>query len=178
MSVDTAAVRPLEGAAGSSGRPRAFETIVYGGLVVGVLDITDAIVFWWVRNGVSPTRILQSVASGLLGDAAREGGWATALLGLLLHFLIAFAVAAVYYGASQRLPQLVRRAVLSGLAYGVAVYFVMTYVVLPLSAFPQRASSFALAPFLNGIIGHALFVGLPVALIARRSARRKESTED
>ena len=99
MTSDTAFARPAEGAT-SYGRPRAFETIAYGGLAVGVLDITDAILFWWLRNGVSPTRILQSVASGLLGAAAFEGGTKTALLGLLLHFLIAFIVVVVYYGAS------------------------------------------------------------------------------
>ena len=171
MTSDTAFARPAAGAT-SAGRPRAFDTIVYGGLIVGVLDITDAILFWWLRNGVSPTRILQSVASGLLGAAAFEGGTKTALLGLLLHFLIAFIVVLVYYGASLRFPQLVRRAVPWGLLYGVAVYFVMNYVVLPLSAFPQRPASFALAPFLNGVIGHALFVGLPIALIARHSAKK------
>lgn len=176
MSVETAPARP--GAEASRfGRPGAFETIVYGGLAVGVLDITDAVLFWWVRSGVSPTRVLQSVASGLLGAAAFDGGRTTALLGLLFHFLIAFVVAAVYYGASLRLPQLVRRAALCGLLYGAAVYFVMTYVVLPLSAFPGRSAPFVLAPFLNGVVGHALLVGLPVALIARHSARKKESAE-
>lgn len=156
-----------------TGRPRAFDTIVYGGLAVGVLDIAEAFAFWWMRSGVSPSRILQSVASGLIGAEAYKGGWATAALGLLLHFLIAFIIAAVYYAASLRLPSLITRAVVCGLVYGVAVYFVMNYVVLPLSAFPQRPGPFSLAPFLNGVIGHALLVGLPVALFARRSARAR-----
>jgi hypothetical protein len=55
--------------------------------------------------------------------------------------------------------------------YGVACYFVMTFVVLPLSAFPPRTAPIPWAVFLNGVIGHALLVGLPIALLARRSAR-------
>src|SRR3977135_1517904 len=85
----------------SQGRPRAFDTIVYGGLVAGALDISYAIIFSWLRSGVPPTRLLQSVASGLLGrEAARGGGWKTALLGLFLHFLNAFIIATIFFGAS------------------------------------------------------------------------------
>lgn len=171
MSVETDAARPA-GESGRFGRPRAFETVVCGGLVVGVLDIADAVLFWLLYRGVSPARVLQSVAAGLVGPASYAGGRKTALLGLLLHFLIAFIVAAVYYAASLRIRGLVSRAALSGLAYGVAVYFVMNYVVLPLSAFPG-GSPFAPAPFLNGVLAHALLVGLPVALLARRSARKQ-----
>ena len=93
-----------------------------------------------------------------------------ALLGLPVHFLIAFIIATVYYLASLRLPVLIRRAVVCGLLYGVAVYFVMSRIVVPLSAAPTFKTSFA--GLLNGVIGHALLVGLPVALIARRSAKR------
>lgn len=56
------------------GRPRAFETIVYGGLVVGVLDILEAMAFFGIRSGATPTRVLQSVAGGLLGRNSYSGG--------------------------------------------------------------------------------------------------------
>ncbi len=55
------------------------------------------------------------------------------------------------------------------MAYGLAVYLVMNYVVLPLSA--TSSIRFSLGSLLGGLVGHALLVGLPVALIARRSAR-------
>ncbi|MGH9942513.1 MAG: hypothetical protein ACRD9R_09200 [Pyrinomonadaceae bacterium] len=149
-------------------RPRPFDTILYGGLIVWVLDGFDAVLFNLFRSGVSPVRVFQYVASGLLGRASFGGGLRAALLGVLFHFLIAFTLAAIYYGASLFIPALVRRAVPWGLAYGVAVYFVMNYLVLPLSAAPKLP--FSLASFLNGVIGHALLVGLPLALVARRSA--------
>ena len=155
-------------------RPRALDTILYGGLAVGVLDALDAIIFFGIRNGTSPKRIFQHIASGLLGRASFDGGYATALLGFFLHFLIAFIIAATYYRASLILPMLVRHAVSWGLIYGIAAFFVMNWIVVPLSAAPQ--GSFAIGPFLNGVIGHALLVGLPVALFAHRSARADQST--
>ena|SRR5579864_5933051 len=78
---------------------------------------------------------------------------------------IAFTVAAVYCAASLRWTVLIRKPIQFGLPFGAAVYLVMTYLVLPLSAVPK--SPFSLGLFLNGIIGHALFVGLPIALYAR-----------
>lgn len=149
-------------------RPRAFQTIIYGGLIVGVLDALDVMGFSGL-HGVSPSRVWQFVASGLLGRASFNGGMKTVALGLLIHFLIAFILAAIYYGASLYLPVLVRRAVLCGLLYGVVVYFVMNYVMLPLSAAPPLR--FSVASLLNGLIGHALLVGLPIALVARHSQK-------
>jgi uncharacterized membrane protein YagU involved in acid resistance len=152
--------------------PRWWSAILWGGLLAGILDITDAIVTWGLR-GVPAGRILQSVASGLLGRASYEGGWTTVALGTFLHFLIATGAAATYVAASTKLPVLVRRAVPCGLAFGVCVYLFMNYLVLPLSAFPGRSSAFSLSAFLHGVIGHALLVGLPIALLARKFTGRQ-----
>ena len=137
--------------------------------MVGALDLLDACIFFGIRNHVGPVRIFQSIAAGLFGRASFTGGAKTAVLGVLLHFLIASIIAAVYYLFSLKIPALINHAVLLGMTYGVAVYFVMNYVVIPLSA--TRRPAFTLAVFLNGILGHALLVGLPVALITRRSAK-------
>ncbi len=159
----------------SLGPARAFDTIVYGGLAIGVLDISDAITFFGLRNHLTPIQVLQSVAGGLLGrDAAFKGGLKTALLGLFLHFFIAATIATVYYFLSRILPLLIRHAVWAGLAYGLAVYVVMTYIVVPHSAYGPRANPIPLPVSLNGVIGHTLLIGLPVALIARRSARANQ----
>ena len=83
----------------------------------------------------------QSVASGLLGKASYEGGNATIVLGLALHFFIAFVMALVYVKASHRLPVLVCRPVLMGVLYGFVLYVVMNFVVVPLSAIGFHAPS-------------------------------------
>lgn len=153
-------------------RPRALDTILYGGLVVGILDGLFALVFYGLILGAQPMRIFQSVAAGLLGKASFEGGTRTFLLGVLLHFVVALCIAAVYYAASLRLPILIDHAVVCGLIYGLIAYLVMNYIVIPLSAIGPRPSSLRL--FLPAFIGHALLVGLPVALLARRSAKAKQ----
>lgn len=115
---------------------------------------------------MSPVRILQAIASGLLGPDAFTGGWSIAALGLALHFLIAVTAAAVFYAASRFLPFLLTRPLISGPAYGIAVYLFMNHVVLPLSAM-KRSSP---APFLVAaqIVIHIACVGIPIALMVRR----------
>lgn len=151
------------------GHPRAFETILYGGLAVGVLDFLEIMIFSWLRGGV-PIRVFQYVASGALGRDVYKGGWKTFLIGVMFHFIVAFGVATVFYAASRFLPMLIRHAIVCGMIYGVVVYFVMNKIVIPLSAAAKLP--FSWAGFLNGIIGHALLVGLPVALIARWSVKK------
>jgi hypothetical protein len=155
--------------ASRTGRPRALDTILYGGLVVGILDGLFALIFYGLILGVEPLRIFQSVAAGLLGKASYEGGVQTFLLGVLLHFVVATCIAAVYYVASLKLPLLIHHAVVCGLIYGLIAYLVMNYVVIPLSAIGLRPFSFR--TFLPAFIAHAFLVGLPVALLARRSAQ-------
>ena len=168
-------------------RPRAFYAILYGGLAVGVLDGMAAVILS-IIFGRGPRIMFQSIASGLIGRASSEGGWATVSLGVALHFLIAFIWAAIYYGASLIIPAMIRRALICGPIYGVIVYFAMQIIVLPLSAIrlyyagapPEgvRLSPFSFAGNLQGmlrqIIVHIICVGLPIALLARRSVEKHQ----
>ena len=140
--------------------------IFWGGLVAGVLDAVDGVIAFGTQ-GLNPIQVLQYIASGALGKSAFEGGIATAALGAAFHFGIAWVAAAVFVLASGRLQVLKTHAVIAGLLYGAAVSFFMNYVVLPLSA--VAAGTFQLGLFLNGVIGHALFVGLPISLFGRRA---------
>ncbi|HXG64441.1 MAG TPA: hypothetical protein VNO70_04995, partial [Blastocatellia bacterium] len=108
--------------------------------------------------------------SGLLGADSYRGGPATAALGAVLHFLIAFVAAAVYYAASRKLKFLARQALVCGPLYGIAVYLFMNQIVLPLSAFPHQRA-FSLSSFVTGLVIHMLFVGLPIALAVRRYSK-------
>lgn len=145
--------------------------ILYGTLTVGILDLLDALVFFGLR-GVAPILIPQSIASGLLGGAAYEGGVATAALGVGLHFLIAFAIVTTYLVASRRFPALARRPLLFGPLYGLAVYAVMNLVVVPLSAAVVGSKTWPVV--VNGVLIHLLGVGLPSALFAS-AVHRPES---
>ena len=150
-------------------RARPAFAILVGGLVGGAFDLTYAIVFS-AMHGVAPQRILQSVASGLLGSASFTGGVPTAVLGFVLHFCIALAAAAVFYLASLRLPFLTRRPIVSGAVFGFCVYWIMNLVVLPLSAFPGQWK-FNAVLLTADLIVHMFLFGVSIALATRRAHR-------
>ena len=118
-------------------------------------------------RGVTPLRIAQSIASGWLGAAAFKGGYKTALLGAASHFLIATVAAAVFVVVSRQWPFLLERVYWSGALYGVAAFWFMQLVVLPLSAISFK-QSFALSVVVTGRLVHILRVWLLIALCAKR----------
>jgi hypothetical protein len=146
-----------------------FQPIFWGGLIAGTLDLTAACVTAWLRAGVGPVRVMQSVASGVLGAASFTGGAKTAVLGVALHFLIATVATAVFYFTSRKLRLLVERPILFGLLYGVAVYVFMNFVVVPLSAVPPRPAT--LSGRIIGLLIIMFCIGLPIAVIVRRFSR-------
>jgi hypothetical protein len=142
----------------------AVRAIAVTGLIVGTMDIISAfIIALW--RGSTATRLLQFVASGLLGPQAFQGGMATAALGLALHFFIAFTLVAVFYAARSSVRLVRQHAVIAGLLYGLVVYAVMNLVVLPLSAARPRHS---ISGDLIQIGIHMFVIGLPTSLLLRR----------
>jgi hypothetical protein len=150
----------------ANSRSTVVRAVLLGGAVAGVLDALDAIVAFKLVLGFDPIPIYQFVASGILGASAFAGGASSALLGLAIHFSIAFGAALVFVLASTRVPQLARSYAQWGAVFGLAVWAVMNLIVIPLSRIPP--APFSLPLFLNGIVGHALFVGLPIAYAAHR----------
>jgi len=152
----------------------AVKWIVAGGVVAATLDlvyITSA--FWFIRD-VPGIRILQAIASGVLGrEAAYQGGAATAWLGALLHYGIATVMVATYYLVSRRWRTLVARPVPFGLAYGVLLYYVMQWLVLPYLSAGYRPPKVPDSPawIAASIAAHAFLVGLVAALFSRRASR-------
>lgn len=169
--------------------------ILLGGLIAGALDIIYAfIVYGPLSYGISPERVLQSVAAGWIGrEASQAGGTNTAALGLGSHFLIATLMAAIYVLAAQSFKALTKNALLWGFVYGLILYVAMNYVVTPLSAAGANghfASSFAEVaerlqksfseirggaeayPWMlwGTILTHTLLVGVPIALATKRFA--------
>lgn len=150
-------------------RARAFDTIVLGGTVAGALDIFDAFVVTWVAGG-SAVRVLQFIASGVLGSGAFQGGWPTAGVGLALHFAIALGAAAVFLGITRILPVVLHHPLIAGIVFGLGVFLFMNLVLLPLVGFPGGLP--AGWRLVNGLLIHAFGVGLPIAWFASRLARR------
>ena len=145
-------------------------TLVVSALTGGVLDILYAFVFAYFRNGTPPSRILQAVASGALGREAYAGGTTTAAIGLGFHFLIAFIITAIFFAAASRMPALTRRPVITGALYGIGVYLVMNFVVIPFSRIGVRPQPATIA-LVMGVLVHMFLIGVPIASGARRAFR-------
>lgn len=144
-------------------KKNALLAIGVGGGIAGVLDITQAIILFGKK-------VPLLIAAGLLGKGALYGGPGTYVLGIFLHFFIAFSVATIYYAASRRLRFLIEHPIVCGLFYGAAVDQVMTLVVLPLSAL-HAAGPYKLHDLLLGLIIHSVVIGLPISSSIRRFAR-------
>jgi len=89
------------------------QAILWGGLMAGTLDAVDGVIAFGTQ-GLNPIQVLQYIASGALGQAAFRGGLATAALGALLHFIIAWVAAGVFVFASRWMAVLRTRAILLG----------------------------------------------------------------
>lgn len=154
-------------------RSPAFPAITWAGLIAGILDISSAFILSYPK-GVSPIRVLQGVAAGLVGrESAINGGLATAGMGLAIHFFIAFVVATLFYVASRKLVFLTRHPVISGLLYGVIVYGFMYWIVMPL-AYPVVHPS--VSRDVTAVCVHMFLIGLPIALIVHWYSRPQLST--
>ena len=146
-------------------------TILWIGLIAGTLDIADNLIFNQFR-GISPIRVFQYIASGLIGMKSFQLGLASVALGVIIHYTIALFWTGVFYTASRKFSILVRRPVICGLLYGVVVYLVMNFVILPLSQVPPRPAAVTLPSRINAVLALLLFIGLTISLLTRRSITR------
>jgi hypothetical protein len=142
-------------------------TILWATLVAGTLDILSAFL-WTAMAGGDPASVLPSVASGPFGDGIRDSALA-APLGLLVHFAIMAAMVAAYVLAASRIPLLNRQWLVAGVLYGLLLWFVMYWIVLPWRwgmSPPSEAGAIA-----QQLVSHCLLVGIPVAWISARARR-------
>lgn len=143
--------------------------VLAGGMLGGALDLAFALVFAG-SQGVAPARVLQTIASGLLGQAAYAGGSGVMVLGAACHFALSLGWAALFCMAAWRWRLLARRAWLSGPLFGVLVFLGMRLVVLPLSAYPRPVAFPPLSSALD-LLSHMFLFGLPIAWWAARALR-------
>lgn len=153
--------------------PIAWSAVLRGGLAIAVTDFIYCILFW-SPQGVAPTRILQGIAAGALGKASFSGGLATALLGAGFQWLIGCGFVLAYALMARHANLLLRYPHRYGIAYGMALYIVMSLVVVPLSAAPQSAHP-NVVWMLTNIPMFAVF-GTIAAVFARRAIRNSRSS--
>jgi hypothetical protein len=141
----------------------SLQAILWGGAAAGAADIVSAI-----SNKANPLGVLQYVGSGLIGKAAFDGGWATAAVGLAVHFGLTTIMAGLFVLAAQRWMVLRQRPWAAGLIYGALLFGMMFYVIVPyLSAAQGWKTPQGFWRNLAAAMGHGFFVGVPIACVAR-----------
>jgi hypothetical protein len=145
--------------------------LVRAGLLTGVTDGLFAIVLSVFFYGSTVARLWQGVASTLLGKEAFEGGTTTALVGVLMHFGVAFGWSAVFIFLVLR-SRRVRDVLASpygpakvGAIYGPFIWSAMSLVVIPLLV--HRPPTIGARWWIQ-LVGHIPFVGIPIAAASRR----------
>lgn len=136
--------------------------ILCGGFVAGTLDIGAAA----SMSSLNPLVVMRLVASGLLGKDALMGGLLVSALGMLLQWAMSLIIAAIFVIVSTRLPQMIRNWIPASLVYGVVVFLVMSYVVVPLSNAPFKSNTTVYSFVLNLLA--MLLYGLIIGFFARR----------
>jgi uncharacterized membrane protein YagU involved in acid resistance len=151
-------------------RKSLLRSSVIAGLIIGT---TDAIIYHWfvtsVLGGVPLITVYQYIASGALGESAFAGGIATALLGVLFHFLFSIVIAGVFILSVDRIPLLRSYVILGSLLYGFGVFIVMNMIVTPLSATPPLPAP-TTPQLIVLIMDHVLIFGLLLGILVRRNA--------
>lgn len=139
--------------------------LVRAGLLTGITDGLFSSILVVFFYGSTLERLWQGVASTLLGKEAIGGGTKPALIGVLMHFGVAFGWSAVFLFLVLR-SAWIRRvlssrygAVKVAAVYGPFIWLVMSLVVIPLLV--HRPPTINLRWWVQ-LIGHFPFVGLPI----------------
>jgi hypothetical protein len=146
---------------------RLIQTVLLTGLLVGVLDILAAFTSSYISFGIGPQRVLQFIAAGAFGMlAAISGGWKMAGYGLLFHFLIAFSWTILFFLVYPQIKMILRNVIITGILYGLFIWFVMNLAVLPITKLPQ--GHYKIKSTIVGMVILIAAIGIPVSLSARR----------
>jgi len=145
---------------------------VIGGLIIGTLHVIVQIGIVYSLILKTPfVDILKYIASGLIGDAAYAGGLGTALLGLILEFLMTIIIAGIFIFSADRIALLRKNVIVGSLLYGFGVFVVMNCVVQPLSAAPALPAP-PMGLLIEIILEHILLIGLPLGILVQRNANK------
>jgi len=152
--------------------------IIIATVIAGTLDILSAFAYAILADG-TPLGVLSGIGSAIVDREAFANPYILPAIGLALHFGIMIVMATAYLLAASRIPLLNRLPVLSGIGYGLALWGVMYWVVLP----HRWPTMFPVDPrldpkgFAEDLFSHIILVGIPIALVAK-SATRWRFTSD
>jgi len=144
--------------------------ILLTGLIAGTLDATAAILNFIISTHKNPAVIFQYIASGVFGPKAFSGD-SYIVIGILFHYLIAYLFTAFFFLIYPYIGGIAKNKVLTAVIYGVFVWLVMNFIVVPLSDVPK--SPFNAKGVILGIAFLIVCIGLPNAFMAGRFYNRR-----
>ena len=168
--------------------------ILLATLIAGLLDASGAMIHLKINvPNANPLLIWRAVAGGAFGDTARSGNlFPWVIVGILFHFLIVFLFTSFFFFICSRIKALQKNSIVVGLLYGIFIWTVMNFVVLPLSNIKSQNKMWTIIST-NGKL-HAVFqgnsnvkqmiigiiiimfcVGLPISLIIGNYYRKRRS---
>lgn len=146
--------------------------VLMAGILVGTLDITAAMLQFFIKTGKDPFIVLKFVASGVFGSTALKGGAGMIAWGFLFHYFIAMSFTIFFFWLCSKLPSLLNHRLITGIGYGIFAWSFMRFVVLPLSLADKQPFNLTAAIIAASII--VVCIGLPLAFMA--AAFRKQTT--
>ena len=147
---------------------RFWKAVLLTTLVAGTLDIIAAHVDQTIRTGVFPTKMFYGIAAGAIGlKNAFTGGPAVIVLGVLIHYFISFSFTLFFFLVYPGVQRVSPNKYLNGLLYALFVWLTMTFVVLPLTALPQRPFVFTIDTVVGFLVLTAVF-GIPISIMAAK----------
>lgn len=147
---------------------------VIGGLIIGAIHLViQAWIVFILILKLAPSFTIgaQYIASGVIGNAAYTGGFATALLGVILEVVMTIIIAGIFIFSADRIPLLRKNVIVGSLLYGIGVFVVMNFVVLPLSAATVSAPP-PMGLLIEIIVEHMLLIGLPLGILVQRNTNK------
>ncbi len=153
---------------------RFWQAVLLTTLVAGTLDIISAHVDQTIRTGTFPSKMFYAIAGGAIGlERAFASGKAVLLLGIFIHYFISFLFTLFYFLVYPAVKKVSPNKFLNGFLYALFAQSVMTFIVMPLTAFPKKPFVFTFDTVI-GILIFTVVFGLPISIMTDKYYRKKE----
>jgi hypothetical protein len=144
---------------------RFWKSVFLTTLVAGTLDIIAAHVDQTIQTGAFPERMFYFIAAGAIGlKTALNGGPAIIALGILIHYFISFSFTLFFFVLYPGITRVLPNKYVNAFLYTLFVSLTMTFIVLPLTALPDRPFVFNMQTVIGILIFFVVF-GLPISIM-------------
>ena len=143
-----------------------FRAISWAALLTGTLDIAATIIKFFIGHQQGPFPVFRYIASGVFGKETASAGTLMIIWGLVFHYINAFLFTAFLFLIYPKLIAWLKSKFFTGFIYGIFIWAVMNFAVVPLSRinkFPSNAKEAIIDAMIL-----VFMIGVPVALLAHR----------